>query len=47
MAARDSRKREMIAKLKDDAYVSTLVDEAYTIIMSTLELGAAICQNEV
>ena len=35
MAARDSRKREMIAKLKDDAYVSTLVDEAYTIIMST------------
>ena len=37
MAARDSRKREMIAKLKDDAYVSTLVDEAYTIIMSTLE----------
>ena len=32
MAARDSRKREMIAKLNDDTYVSALVDEAYTII---------------
>ena len=30
MAARDSRKREMVAKLNDEAYVSAIVDEAYT-----------------
>ena len=47
MAARDSRKREMVAKLNDEAYVSAIVDEAYTAIMSTSTSNAAAKRKAV